>query len=129
MANICKFSNPTALRNVNFVQRGFAYVLKGDTDKLPQTPGTKEIFTKGEDADMGGKTTSFFTRKSIKPASGGIIKMFSSAATASLKDPKDPGINKGPPPQHDNQPVKAPKKPTKDTLSDPKNHNEKPSKN
>lgn len=50
------------------------------------------------------------------------------AATASVKGPQNLRISKGPPPQHDNQPVKAPKKPSKDTVFDPKNHNEKPSK-
>ncbi|GLJ50663.1 hypothetical protein SUGI_1079360 [Cryptomeria japonica] len=126
MANIwvrgLKFSNPTALRNVNFIQRSFAYFQKGDTYKLAQTPAADEIFT--IDADTDEKITSIFNGKS-KSASGGLVKMFSYAPTASVKGPANPGKNIGPPPQ----PVKSAEKPSKDTGSDPKNRHGKPSKN
>ena len=40
------------------------------------------------------------------------------AATASVKDPPKRSIDKGDPPHHNSQPVKAPKEPRKDTVSD-----------
>ncbi|XP_057859293.1 uncharacterized protein LOC131068128 [Cryptomeria japonica] len=128
MANIwvrgLEFSSPTVLRNVGFIQRGFAHVPKGDT---------------GEDANMAQKTTSILTR-TRKPISGGLIQMFSSA-------PSKPGNDKGSPPQHNEKPgskgagkqakdkgsgpqhndkpgSKGTGKPTKDTGSDPKNLHE-----
>ncbi|XP_057859292.1 uncharacterized protein LOC131068127 [Cryptomeria japonica] len=109
MANIWvrgfKFSNPTALRNVGFIQRGFAHVRKGDT---------------GEDANMAQKATSIFTR-TPKPTSGGLIQMFSTGQA-----PPGPGIDKGSPGHHNEIPgSKGAGKPGNDKGSPPQ-HNEKP---
>ncbi|GLJ50668.1 hypothetical protein SUGI_1079450 [Cryptomeria japonica] len=103
MANIwvrgLKFSNPTTLRNVGFIQRGFPHVPNGHT---------------GQDGNMVEKATSTFTR-TPKPISGGLIQMFSSA-------PTNPGNNTGSGPHHDDKPgSKGTGKPAKDTGSDPKN--------
>ncbi|XP_057815659.2 uncharacterized protein LOC131029257 isoform X1 [Cryptomeria japonica] len=114
MANIwvrgLKFSNPTTLRNVGFIQRGFPYVSNGHTGKPAQTPG--------EDGNMVEKATSIFTR-TPKPISGGLVQMFSSA-------PTNPGNNTGSGPHHDDKPgsKKGTGKPAKYTGSDPKNLHE-----
>ncbi|GLJ50660.1 hypothetical protein SUGI_1079330 [Cryptomeria japonica] len=107
MANIwvrgLKFSNPTTLKNVGFIQCGFPHVPNGHT---------------GEDGNMVEKATSIFTR-TPKPISGGLIQMFSSA-------PTNPGKNTGSGPHHDDKPgsKKGTGKPAKDIGSDPKNLHE-----